>query len=61
MPLKTGNLTIAVPKALIGQNSTSNSQGITVTANGTAIPFRQAADDLEIGLDISGTTSNKGN
>ncbi len=53
MPLKTGNLTIAVPKDLIGQNSTSNSQGITVTANGTAIPFRQAADDLEIGLDIS--------
>ena len=53
LPLKTGNLTITVPKSLVGQNSTSNSQGITVTANGTAIPFRQAVDDLEIGLDIS--------
>ena len=53
LPPKTGNLTITVPKSLVGQNSTSNSQGITVTANGTPIPFRQAVDDLEIGLDIS--------
>jgi hypothetical protein len=52
-PLVNSNLTITVPKALLGINSEVNPQISVTTGNGTSIPFRAATDDLEIGLKFS--------
>ena len=50
---KNANLTITIPKTLIGLNATF-SQDLEVTSDGRAIPFLpMVSDDVEIGLKLS--------